>query len=83
MSNIFACLEKLHRPDLLLAERLASLSIMGAPRTEKHPVHHSTIILRSSRDALNWTPIIPGDVILSDSYARLTAVVFPEVWDRL
>ena len=46
-------LEKLQRSGVQLSERLASLGIMGAQLRVplKHPVHHSTIILRGLR---NW-----------------------------
>ena len=34
-------------------------------------VHHITVVLRGSRGALNWAPIIPRDVSFSDSRCNL------------
>ena len=67
-THVFS-LEKQHRSDLQLSERLASLGILGAQLRFplKPPIHHITIILRDFRRALNWVPIMPSNVSLSDS----------------
>ena len=42
----------------------------------KLPIHHSTVVMRGLRAALNWDPIMPGTASLSGSYG-LVRCCFP------
>ena len=56
---------KHHWSDLKLSERPASLSIMET-QLKAIRTSQSIIVLRGSREALNWCPIMPRNASLSD-----------------
>ena len=63
---------------LKLSEGLISLGIMGEQlrASLESPVHHNSISMRGLRGGgLNWSPIMPRDVSLSDRQCEISQII--------